>query len=66
MKQSEVKNLTAQEIQDNLLDFQKQLHHLKMTHAVSPLDNPLQIRTLRRTIARLKTAFAQASKEITE
>jgi large subunit ribosomal protein L29 len=30
---------------------------LKLTHAVSPLENPLQIRATRRTLARLKTAF---------
>jgi len=28
---------------------------MKLTHAVSPVENPLQIRNLRRTIARLKT-----------
>ena len=28
---------------------------MKLTHVVSPLENPLQIRNIRRTIARLKT-----------
>jgi len=31
---------------------------LKMTHAISPLENPLQIRAARRVVAKLKTALS--------
>ena len=55
MKQKEITILTDDELNDKLCAFQKNLHDMKLTHAVSPLENPLQIRNIRRTIARLKT-----------
>ena len=55
MKQKEITILTDDELNDKLGAFQKNLHDMKLTHAVSPLENPLQIRNIRRTIARLKT-----------
>ena len=55
MKQKEITILTDDELNDKLGAFQKNLHDMKLTHAVSPLENPLQIRNIRRTIARLQT-----------
>ena len=55
MKQKEITILTDDELKDKLGAFQKNLHDMKLTHAVSPLENPLQIRNIRRTISRLKT-----------
>lgn len=57
MKQSEVKGYSAAELADKLAETQQVYADLKRTHIVSPLDNPSQIKTLRRTIARLKTAL---------
>ena len=59
MKQKEIVILTDDELNDKLDAFQKNLHDLKLTHVVSPAENPLQIRNLRRAIARLKTEFAK-------
>jgi large subunit ribosomal protein L29 len=58
MKQSEINKLSKEDLQDNLGEFQKQLEELKMTHAISPLENPLQLRSTRRVVARLKTALS--------
>ena len=58
MKQSEINKLSREDLQDKLVEFQKQLEELKMTHAISPLENPLQIRAARRVVARLKTALS--------
>ena len=55
MKQKEITILTDDELNDKLRAFQNNLHDMKLTHAVSPLENPLQIRNIRRTIARLRT-----------
>ena len=55
MKQKEITILTDDELNDKPGAFQNNLHDMKLTHAVSPLENPLQIRNIRRTIARLKT-----------
>lgn len=57
MKQSEIKLMEAEALQTKIGEVEKQLMELKLTHAVSPLENPLQIRATRRTLARLKTAF---------
>ena len=58
MKQSEINKLSKEDLQDKLGEFQKQLEELKMTHAISPLENQLQLRSTRRVVARLKTALS--------
>ena len=58
MKQTEIISLSKEDLQDKLAEYQKQLADLKMTHVISPLENPLQIKTARRAIARLKTALS--------
>ena len=58
MKQSEITKLSKEYLQDKLEEYQKQLKDLKMTHAISPLENPLQIKTTRRVVARLQTALS--------
>ena len=58
MKQTEIISLSKEDLQDKLAEYQKQLDELKMTHVISPLENPLQIKTARRAIARLKTALS--------
>jgi large subunit ribosomal protein L29 len=65
MKNSEIEKLSLEDLQDKLAEFQKQLSDLKMNHAVSPLENPLQIKTARRTVARLLTAISAKQNEIT-
>ena len=39
----------------NYFHFRKNLSDLKMTHAISPIENPMQIKNLRKTIARINT-----------
>ena len=55
MKQKEVKELSIDELNEKLLSYQKELSDLKMTHAISPIENPMQIKNLRKTIARINT-----------
>jgi large subunit ribosomal protein L29 len=55
MKQSEIKNLSATELQEKLIQTKKMYSDLKMAHAISPIENPLQIRTVRKVVARLAT-----------
>lgn len=64
MKTSEIEKLSLEDLQDKLAEFQKQLSDLKMNHAVSPLENPLQIKTVRKTVARLLTAITTKQNEI--
>ena len=58
MKQKEIIKLSKEDLQDKLVENQKQLEELRMTHSISPLENPLEIKRLRRTVARIKTAIS--------
>ncbi|MGC6421912.1 MAG: 50S ribosomal protein L29 [Flavobacteriaceae bacterium] len=58
MKQKVIRNLSLADLQDKLDEVQKEYDSLQMNHAISPLENPIQLRFVRRTIARLKTAIA--------
>ena len=55
MKTSEIKDLTTEEIREKIETEKDALTKMKMNHAVSPLENPMLIRTTRRNIARLMT-----------
>jgi large subunit ribosomal protein L29 len=59
MKTSEIKELTTSEIQERLEAEKEQLTRMKLNHSISPLDNPLQLRATRKTIARLATELRQ-------
>ena len=59
MKTREIKELNNKEIQERLDAQSSHLDTLKLNHAISPLDNPLQIKEVRRTIARLATELRQ-------
>ena len=55
MKQSEIKEASTAELQERLGELKKAFSEMKMAHAISPLENPIQIRTQKRTIARIAT-----------
>jgi large subunit ribosomal protein L29 len=59
MKTREIKELNSKEIQERMDAEQEHLVRLKLNHAISPLDNPLQIKEVRRTIARFATELRQ-------
>ena len=55
MKQAEIKNLSKEDIKAKLLEVRATYNKTKLAHRISPIENPIQIRDLRRTIARLET-----------
>ena len=59
MKQSEINELSVEELKEKVADYKKQHADLKMAHSVTPLENPLQIRNTRRTLARLATELTK-------
>tara|TARA_B100000524_G_scaffold198709_1_gene103311 strand:- start:1030 stop:1221 length:192 start_codon:yes stop_codon:yes gene_type:complete len=59
MKQSEIKELSTAELKEKISDTKKAYSDLKMTHAISPLENPIQLRVVRRTVARLATELTK-------
>ena len=63
MKASEVRGLTAEELNAKLLDLKKDLFFLRMQHATNHLDNPIKISNVRRDIARVKTVLREKQLE---
>lgn len=63
MKQSEIKDLSAAELQEKLSQTKKTYADLKMAHSLSPIENPLQIRSVRRTVARLATELSKRAQQ---
>lgn len=59
MRQSEIRELSTAELEEKLGEFKKNYADLKMAHAVTPLENPLQLRKVRRTVARLATELTK-------
>jgi large subunit ribosomal protein L29 len=57
MKQDIVKDLTTDEIRDRIIEERGIYTKIKLSHAVSPIENPLKIRGTRRLIARLETEY---------
>jgi large subunit ribosomal protein L29 len=59
MKIKEVRELSTKEIEERIDAEALSLDQKKINHSISPLDNPMQIKAQRRTIARLKTELRQ-------
>ena len=55
MRADELRNLTEVELEQKLREFKEELFNLRFQHATARLDNPMRIREVRRTIARIKT-----------
>ena len=59
MKNSEIKESSTADLQEKLGTLQKNYTDLKMAHAITPLENPLQLRSLRRDVARIATELTK-------
>ena len=59
MKQSEIKELSVAELQEKLGEIKKSYADLKMSHTITPLENPIQLRSLRRNVARIATELTK-------
>ncbi len=59
MKQQEITKLSVEDVKKKITDFSDQLNKMKLTHRVAPIENPIQIRKVRKTIARLQTELTK-------
>ena len=55
MKQVDIKDLSVDDLTEKLQEQKSVLSKMKLSHAVSPVENPMQIKQVRRTVARLHT-----------
>ena len=56
---NELRNLNMSDLQARIQEDSLRLKKLEFAHAISPLENPVSIRGLRRDIARLKTELTK-------
>ncbi|MCU6791735.1 MULTISPECIES: 50S ribosomal protein L29 [Paenibacillus] len=59
MKASEFRNLTTAEIEQKIAGFKERLFSLRFQLATGQLENPVQIREVRKEIARAKTVLRE-------
>lgn len=61
MKNSDIVNLSNEEIVAQISEERATLSKLKFAHAVSAIENPMRIKNVRRNIARLQTVLNSRS-----
>jgi large subunit ribosomal protein L29 len=60
---NDIKNITDVELSSKLGELQDKLFKLKFRHSTTPVKNPLEIREIRKNIARIKTFNKLQKKE---
>lgn len=58
----EIKSMSDVELNAKLSELEEKSFRLKFRNSTAPLKNPLEIREIRKTIARIKTLLAQQKK----
>ena len=59
MKQAELVKLSTEDLKSKIASMAEQLSSLKFNHRMTPIENPLRIRGMRRVIARMNTELAK-------
>ncbi|WP_447641172.1 MULTISPECIES: 50S ribosomal protein L29 [Chitinophagaceae] len=57
-----LQGMSADDLNARLQEDELRLKKLEFAHAISPLENPMTIRSLRRDIARIKTELSKKTK----
>ena len=57
MKASEIRQLTAEELNTKLNDLKAELFNLRFQLAINQLENPMRISAVKKDIARVKTVI---------
>ncbi len=55
MKMTEIRKLDDADLLEQIKRMKKKYIQMKLTHQVTPLENPMELREMRKTIARLLT-----------
>ena len=59
MKATEVRKMSAAELETKLGDLKKDLFQLRLQHATNQLENPIKIAEVKKDIARVKTMIRE-------
>jgi large subunit ribosomal protein L29 len=63
MTNKEIKELSQDQLTEQIAQERERLLRLKFAHAISPIENPLRIRASRKEIARLLTEKSAKSNQ---
>jgi len=55
MENSVIRELSSEELNERLAEERLKLRKMKLSHAVSPLENPMELKGARKLVARLLT-----------
>ena len=59
MKATEIRKMSAAELEAKLGDLKKDLFQLRLQHATNQLENPIKIAEVKKDIARVKTMIRE-------
>ena len=59
MKATEIRELTAEELDSKLKELKAELFNLRFQLAINQLDNPMRITAVKKDIARVKTVIRE-------
>lgn len=63
MKVKQIRDLSDEELVQRVKDLKGELFNLRFQAATGQLDNPMRIREVRKTIARVKTVITERKNE---
>lgn len=63
MNNQDIKALSIEELTSKIAEEKASLDKLKFAHAISSIENPMQIRTSRKLIAKLSTELSVKTKQ---
>ncbi len=59
MKANKIKEMTPQELNEKVVELKNELFNLRFQLATGQLENPMQIKAVKKDIARVKTILRQ-------
>lgn len=59
MKKQDITKLSIEDLKKEITNQSSQLVNLKLTNRMAPIENPLRIRSIRKSIARLNTELTK-------
>lgn len=64
MRKEDIKALSVEDLQARAVALKAELSKLRLVHAVSPLEQPRQLNTMRKEIAQIKTELRARELEL--
>ncbi|MBN3490948.1 50S ribosomal protein L29 [Acholeplasma equirhinis] len=63
MKLADIRKAKTADLEKKIADLKAELFNLRFQHAVGQLENTAQLRTIKKTIAQMKTVISERGEE---